>query len=222
MSLRKSSHADLRRRYPVYVEIGLVAALAVLILAFRVDWSPENDFTIVMPEQEQIEMEEIRQTQQIEQPPPPPKPPVPVEVPNDEVLVDEALDLDAALDLNDPVETAPPPPPSSEEPEEKAEPEIFVVVEQMPAPVGGMQAIYEKANHYPEVARRAGVEGRVFVQFVVDTDGSVTEATVTRGLGAGLDEVALEAVRGTRFTPGRQRGRPVPVRMSLSIRFGLN
>ncbi|MEX0600289.1 MAG: energy transducer TonB [Rhodothermales bacterium] len=101
------------------------------------------------------------------------------------------------------------------------EPEIFVIVEEMPEPVGGMEAIYARANHYPEIARKAGVEGRVFVQFIVDENGDVRDAVVTRGVGAGLDEVALEAVTNTKFNPGRQRGKPVPVRMSLSIRFGL-
>jgi protein TonB len=220
MALRKVEKYDLRNKYPLYIEVGLIATLGILILAFRVDWSPDNDFEIVMPEQEQINMEEVQQTTQIEQPPPPPKPPVPVEVPNDEVLEDEALDLDASLDLDAPVSNEPPPPPPAEE-EEEVEPEIFVIVEEMPDLIGGLAGIQSKIK-YPEIARKAGVEGRVIVQFVVDENGNVTEPTVVRGIGAGCDQEAVRAVSEAKFTPGLQRGNPVKVKMSLPITFRLN
>ncbi len=219
MARRKDEKADLRRRYPLYMEIGFILVLALLIVAFRVNWNPESDANWVAPEQEQIEMEEIQQTQQQETPPPPPKPPVPVEVPNDEVLEEDALDLDASLDLDEPLTQSPPPPPPAEEEEE--EPEIFVVVEQMPELIGGLAAI-QKNIVYPEVAKKAGVEGRVIVQFVVDENGNVQDAEVVRGLGAGLDEVALSAVQKAKFKPGMQRGKPVKVKMSLPITFRLN
>ena len=219
MALRKEDKYDLRNRYPLYIEIGLIATLGILILAFRVDWSPKNDFEIVMPEQEQINMEEIKQTKQIEQPPPPPKPPVPVEVPNDEILEDDELDLDASLDLNDPIAETPPPPPPAEE-EVEQEPEIFVIVEQMPELIGGLASIQKKIN-YPEIAKKAGVEGRVIVQFVVDEGGNVQDPQVVRGIGAGCDEEAIRAVKQAKFEPGKQRGKSVKVKMSLPITFKL-
>lgn len=218
MALRKQEKVDLRNKYPIYIEIGLIATLALLIVAFRVDWSPGNDFEIVMSEQEQIKMEEIRQTTQIEQPPPPPKPPVPVEVPNDEVLEDDELDLDASLDLDEPIASTPPPPPAPEE--EEAEPEIFVIVEQMPELIGGLAAI-QKQIKYPEIAKKAGVEGRVIVQFIVDEQGSVVDPHVVRGIGAGCDEEAVRAVQQAKFEPGKQRGKAVKVKMSLPITFKL-
>lgn len=218
MGLRKTEEADLRKRYPIYVEIGMIAALAVLIVAFRIDWATESAFEVIEQEQEIVEIEEIQQTQQIEQPPPPPRPPVPIEVPDDVVLEDDFLDLDATLDLDAPTREAPPPPPPREEVEE--EPEIFVIVEEMPELVGGLAAIQSQIR-YPEIARKAGVEGRVFVQFVVDEQGNVVDPVVTRGLGAGLDEEAIRAVSNAKFTPGKQRGQPVRVRMSLPITFRL-
>lgn len=218
MARRKEGSADLRQRYPMYMEIGLVVVLALLIVAFRVDWNPPSDDDWEAPEQEQIEMEEIQQTEQQETPPPPPKPPVPVEVPNDEILDDDELDLDASLDLDEPAAETPPPPPEEEEVEE--EPEIFVVVEEMPELIGGLASIQEHIR-YPEVAKKAGVEGRVIVQFVVDENGNVQNPQVVRGLGAGLDEVALEAVKKAKFKPGQQRGQPVKVKMSLPITFRL-
>lgn len=221
MALRKEDKYDLRKHYPLYIEIGLVAALGVLILAFRLDFSPKNEFEIVMPEQEQIKMEEVQQTRQIETPPPPPKPPVPVEVPNESILEDDDLNLDAFLDIDEPIaNTPPPPPPPSEEPVEE-EPEVFVIVEQMPELIGGLASI-QKLIQYPEIARKAGVEGRVIVQFVVDENGSVQDPQVVRGIGAGCDEEAVRAVRQAKFNPGMQRGKPVKVKMSLPITFRLN
>ncbi len=215
---RKDESADLRKRYPLYVEIGLVVVLALLIVAFRVNWNPPSDDDWEAPDQEQIEMEEVQQTEQQETPPPPPKPPVPVEVPNDEVLEDDELNLDASLDLSEPASESPPPPPEEEEEEE--EPEIFVVVEEMPELIGGLASIQEHIV-YPDMAKKAGVEGRVIVQFVVDENGDVQNPQVVRGLGAGLDEVALEAVKKAKFEPGMQRGQAVKVKMSLPITFRL-
>ncbi|MXW65316.1 MAG: energy transducer TonB [Bacteroidetes bacterium SB0668_bin_1] len=165
-------------------------------------------------------MEEIQQTQQIEEPPPPPKPPVPVEVPNDEILEDDILDLDASLDLDAPAAALPPPPAPEEE--EEDEPEIFLIVEQMPELIGGYASIVSEVK-YPEIARRAGVEGRVTVQFVVNEQGNVQDVVVKPGygIGAGCDEEAIRVVSQAKFTPGKQRGRAVPVRMSLPINFKL-
>lgn len=98
--------------------------------------------------------------------------------------------------------------------------DVFVVVEQMPEPIGGLTGIQERVV-YPELARRAGIEGTVFVQFIVDEEGGTQDIEVVRGIGAGADEAAVHAVEQTHFTPGRQRGQEVKVRMSLPVRFRL-
>ncbi len=170
-------------------------------------------------EQEVVQMEEILQTKQIVKPPPPPRPPVPVEVPNDEIIEDDDLDLDASLDIEEPLANLPPPPPPEED-EEEPEPEIFVVVEEMPELIGGLGEIQKKIR-YPEIARKAGVERRVILQFIVDENGNVTEPAVIRGIGAGCDKEALRVVRQAKFKPGRQRGKAVKVKMSLPITFKL-
>jgi len=215
MALRKTDEANLKRRYPLYVEIGLVLTLALLIGAFRLDMTADDSFEIDMTEQEVVQMEEIIQTEQIEKPPPPPRPPVPVEVPNDEVLDDQELDLDVFLDLDEPVDLPPPPPPAAEEEEPEAE-----IVEEMPELIGGLAGL-QKRIRYPEIAKKAGVEGRVFLQFVVDEQGNVVNPVVTRGIGAGCDEEAIRAVQEAKFQPGMQRGKPVKVKMSLPITFKL-
>ena len=76
---------------------------------------------------------------------------------------------------------------------------------------------------YPNQARRMGIEGRVFVQFVVDKDGQLTEIKAVKGIGAGCDEEAVRVLKSApKWKPGKQRGRPVKVRMILPITFKLS
>lgn len=215
MALKKTDKADLKSRYPVLTEIGLIASLVLLIVAFKVQYNPDGEFIIQEEQQIVVEMEEIEQTQQIEKPPPPPRPPVPIEVPNDEILEDDIIDIDAEIDFDEPV-VLPPPPPAAE----NLEPEIFVVVENMPELIGGIGGLQKRVT-YPEIAKKAGVEGTVFLQFIVDEEGNVVDPIVMRGIGAGCDEAALKAIRTAKFKAGRQRGKPVKVKFSLPVRFRL-
>ena len=196
----------------------MVLTLAILITAFRFNVQTDQEFDIQMEEQEVVQMEEVKQTKQEVKPPPPPKPPVPVEVPNDEIIEDNNVDFDASLDLSESLDTSqgPPPPPEEEEEEEE---EIFVVVENQPD-CGGVAALQGEVN-YPEFAKKAGIEGRVFLQFVVDENGNVTSPRVTRGVHKLLDQEALRAVRTLQCTPGKQRGEAVKVQMSLPVTFRL-
>lgn len=220
MALHKAEKADLRKRYLLHIESGLIIALVLLIIAFKIEWQNKQEFTIPSQQQEVVEIEEIEQTQQTEVPPPPPRPQIPVEVPNAEVLEDATVDLNAELDL-DAEPAALPPPPPEEKKEEPAEPEVFIAVEQMPELIGGIGSI-QKGIRYPELARKAGVEGMVVVQFVVDEQGNVLTPRIIKGIGAGCDEEALRVVQQAKFTPGQQRGKPVRVKMSLPIRFSLS
>lgn len=98
--------------------------------------------------------------------------------------------------------------------------DYFVVVEDMPELIGGLREL-QRNIRYPEVARRAGIEGRVYVQFVINEQGDVENPQILRGIGGGADEEALRVVRMAKFTPGMQRGRPVRVQYSLPIFFRL-
>ena len=153
--------------------------------------------------------------------PPPPRPPIPVEVPDDVVMDDIELDLDVTLDLDAEILDIPPPPPTPvAKEEEEDEPEIFVVVEQMPTINGGTERLYAILD-YPEIARQAGIEGMVVVQVVVMPDGSPSQPFIARSAGEILDKAAVDAVMKLSFTPGKQRGKPVMVRMAIPIRFRL-
>jgi len=96
----------------------------------------------------------------------------------------------------------------------------FVKVEEMPEPIGGLYAIQSKIN-YPESAKNQGKEGKVFILAYIDEVGDVVETKVIKGAGYGLDEAALEAVKQTKFTPGKQKGKPVKVQVSIPIVFKL-
>lgn len=215
--MRKHRKADLRSRYPLYLELGFIASLLLLIILFNVGWSPDKDSAFRAADDPVITIDELPPTRHVETPPPPPRPRVPLVVPDETELDDEPLVLDPLFQPPLP-DTPPPDEPATES--DDVGPEVFVVVEEMPKIVGGMAALYEHLV-YPEMARRAGVEGTVVVQFVVDETGAVMEPKVLKGLGAGLDELAVEAVKKVRFTPGRQRGKSVSVRMSVPIVFRL-
>lgn len=98
--------------------------------------------------------------------------------------------------------------------------EIFVVVEKMPELIGGMTSLQNRIQ-YPEVAKKAGIQGKVVVELIVDKQGRVKDEKVVRGIGGGCDEEALRAVRLARFEPGMQRGKPVEVKLAVPILFKL-
>ena len=207
-------NTDLQDRYLHHLQIGWITSLSIMIVLVRVNLYSSPPSPPPISFQEEVIFEEVIQTKQIETPPPPPRPPVPVEVPNDEIIEDEILELDLEFDLGDELLLPPPPPPKDDEPE------FFVVVEQMPQLQGGIGQLQQKVN-YPEMARRAGIEGRVTIQFIVNEQGRVENARVVRGIGGGCDEEALRVVSQARFVPGLQRGRPVRVQFSLPIVFRL-
>lgn len=217
----KKPEADVNKKHSLYLQYGTITTLLVFIALFNINFKIDRTADFQIAEQELVQIEEIITTVQENRPPPPPRPSAPVEVPNDEIFVDEILDLDAELRFDDPINLTPPPAPPTSDAETEEEPEIFVVVERMPELIGGLQSIQSKIV-YPEIARLAGIEGRVMVSFVIDEEGDVLNPVVVRGIGGGCDEAAVEAVRKAKFTPGMQRGRPVRVHFTLPVTFKLN
>lgn len=211
---------DLKKSHLLRLEIGLILSLLILITITKINIRSSGYGDIVVAESnEEIIMEEVIQTKQEIITPPPPRPVVPISVPNDEVIENEIIELDAELYFDTEALELPPAPPKYEE--EDDEQEIFVVVEQMPELIGGLGSV-QKLIEYPKMAVMAGIEGRVVVQFVIDEDGNVNDPVVVRGIGGGCDEEAVKAVQQAKFIPGRQRGKPVLVRYSLPISFSLN
>ncbi|MCW9707874.1 energy transducer TonB [Fodinibius salsisoli] len=215
-SERKKPTSDLRKYYTVFLQLGIIAVLLLFIVAMKMEFVSEQKEVDLVEEQEVVEMEEVIQTKQKKTPPPPPKPQVPVEVPNDEIIEDQEINLDADMNFNEPLDMPPPP----KEAEEEEEEDFFVAVEQMPELIGGLGELQGKIE-YPERAKRAGIDGRVIIQFIVTEQGNVEDPRVIRGIGGGCDKEALRVVKQAKFKPGRQRGKPVRVQYSLPIIFRL-
>lgn len=105
-------------------------------------------------------------------------------------------------------------------------PEGPPLVDQGPMRVGGdieqPEKIVDVAPVYPELARRARLEGTVILEATIDAQGNVVDVTVLRGLGLGLDQAAIDAVSQWKYRPTYYNGRPVPVLMTVTVHFQLN
>ena len=108
--------------------------------------------------------------------------------------------------------------PPKEEKKIEEEPAFFLAVEEMPELIGGIKELQSKIV-YPKIAKQVGTEGKVIIQAVVDETGKVISANTIKGIGAGCDEVALDAVLNSKFKPGKQRGKNVKVQVTIPIVF---
>lgn len=223
MELKKTPEADLTKKSGLFLNIGLVVSILICITAF--EWRTYDDGSLVDLGSLSDDFEDILDVPQTEQPPPPPpiiQLPEIIEVP-DEEEIEQEIEVNLDIDVNEDkvVEAII----FSDAPAEEEAEEIFTVVEDQPTPEGGMAAFYQyvsKNMKYPAQARRMGIEGKVFVQFVVDKDGSITEVEAIKGIGAGCDEEAVRVIQeAPKWKPGKQRGRAVKVRMILPITFKL-
>ena len=233
------------------MRMSLAIVLALIIFAFNWTTYDKktDDFQYVLTADEEIAIEPPR-SKDIPPPPPPPPPPMVTEVVVSDILEEDQVEFtDQSIEAESQIEAPqapekstapPPPPPKMKEPEVE---EIFKIVEQMPRFPGCddfpgdntaksdcankklMEFIYANIQ-YPAIARENNVEGTVVVQFVVSQDGSITDAKVVRDIGAQCGEEALRIVElmnhmPSKWTPGKQRGRPVKVLFMLPVKFKL-
>jgi|TARA_B100000900_G_scaffold18798_1_gene14735 protein TonB len=223
MELKKNPKNDLSRMSGLFLNIGLSVSLLLVIVAF--EWRTYDNSGLLDLGMVQDDFEDLMEIPPTEQPPPPPPKiqlPEIIEVPDEEEIEEEIeVELDLEVTEEEVVEDFV----FEEAPEEEVD-EIFTIVEDQPAFPGGNAAFYKFVASnmtYPAQARRMGIEGRVFVQFVVDKDGAVTEVKAVKGIGAGCDREAERVLNSSpKWTPGKQRGRSVKVRMVLPIIFKLN
>ncbi len=224
MELKKNPNSDLERKSGLLMNIGFTVSLLLVILAF--EWRTYDDSGLLDLGQVTDDFEDIMEIPPTEQPPPPPPKiqlPEIIEVPDEEEIEEE---IEVELDVEVTEETVIEDIVFEEVVEEEAVEEVFTIVEDQPEFPGGIAAFYKYVGDnmdYPSQARRMGIEGRVYVQFVVDKDGTVTEVKAVKGIGAGCDEEAEKVLRQSpKFKPGKQRGRAVKVRMVLPIIFKLS
>jgi protein TonB len=222
MEAKKSDKADLTKKSGFFFSIGLFASMAMVVYTFELKQYDENLVDLVAKSTDVFE--EVLEVPPTDQPPPPPpavQTPQIVEVPDEEEIEEEIqINLDVEVTEETKVEEIV----VVEAPKEEVD-EIFTIVEESAAPKGGMAAFYKYVGDkmkYPAQARRMGIEGRVFVEFVINKDGSITDVKAVKGIGAGCDEEAVRVVQSApAWTPGKQRGKAVKQRMVLPITFKL-
>lgn len=226
MEPKKSPKADLESKRGIFVQLGLVLSLGIVLAAFNWSNTVKEADSLGQVQVQEVEDEMIPITRQEEvKPPPPPPPPQVVEVLN---IVDDDTEIEDELEIEDSeaddetvVEVAP----IVEEEEEEAESEVFFIVEDMPQFPGGDLALRKYINtsvKYPVIAQENGIQGKVYVNFVVDKTGKVGNARIARGVDPSLDKEALRVINTLpRWKPGMQRGKPVRVSFTVPINFVL-
>ena len=227
MELKKSDKANLDKRRSLFIEIGLLVALGFVLLAFEWQVSPkeeEKDNTAV---QVAIEEEIVPITRQDEPPPPavePPKVTDILDIVENDVQVDTNIDINMDVDLN--TEIVPVLFEAAEIVEEEEE-VPFSIVEDKPLFNGkdaetGFREYVNKVTRYPPVAQENGITGRVYIEFSIGTDGQVSDVKVLRGADPLLNEEAERVVKSSpKWTPGKQRGKPVKVKYQFPFYFQL-
>jgi len=210
----KNYRADLKGKYEKYLKVSFIVTLILVIAAFKFSPKQAKIEKITQTREEPIIIKDPIQTTQITEPPPMPKPVIPVVALSDEIedLIMKDISIDGTSEYSKPLIIH----------KEKIveDDKIFVAVEEMPEILGGMKSLYSKL-YYPDIIRRAEIEGKVIIEFIVDKNGNVVDMKIIQSVNDKLDEIALNAVRDLKFTPGRQRGKPVKVKMKIPINFRL-
>jgi protein TonB len=206
-ALKTNPEADLKLKYHTYLEAGLVISLVIMILFFYSFKKFET--SVVLPSDPDITIEtiEIPQTIQFQRPPAPAKPSIPVETEDEDILDDVTIE-EQTVDFT-PLEELPPPPEADVE-------EIFEFFAVSEKP----EIMHKETPKFPDLAKRAGIEGTVVVTVTIGKDGKVENANVFRSIPM-LDEAAVEAARKCTFKPAKQRDKFVKVKMNIPFQFKL-
>lgn len=229
MEIKKSPKANLENKKLLFLEIGLVISLGIVLFAF--EWGTKEKQVAVLEDTTQVvEVEDMVPITQETPPPPPSAPQIPVlsdqiDIVDDEIEIDTDFisledDANMGVEIMDYI--------GGEVAEEVIEEEAipFQLVEEKPSFMGGDANTFSRwVNErlvYPEIAKENGVQGRVTLQFTVNTDGTVTNVKVLRGVDSSLDKEAVRVVSmSPKWTPGKQRDRAVKVTYTFPVIFQL-
>jgi len=223
MDKTKNPKLDLERKRGLFFQTGLIIVMTLVLLAF--EWKAYN---MIIKEFEgipltNIDEDDIPITRQ--EPPPPPPPPAPTSileiVKNENPTQDEPAFDNELKEIKEIV-------PIIHVPFVETYPEDntpFIVVEEEPYFPGGETErlrFLQNNLHYPDIAKRIGIQGTVFINFVVEKNGTLSNIKILRGIGGGCDEEAIRVTRNMpAWIPGKQRGQPVRVSLNMPIRFEL-
>jgi protein TonB len=222
MNNKKSSGANLEKRRGIFLKSGFIIAMILVLMAFEYKIYERSVQPLYQGLTEVVEVDYIQVT--IPKPPPPPLPPsqeiivAPNEAEIDDIdfIVDFGADAGTEVPIYDLL--------VSQKPEEIIPGDDIVHhPETMPEFPGGIRELYlflGEELRYPSAARELGVSGTVFVGFVIEKDGTVSDVRVLRGIGGGCDEEAVRVVNAMPpWNPGKMGIHPVRVSYSLPIRF---
>lgn len=222
MEVKKNPKADLTRKTGLFFSIALVVTMSLVLSAFEWKHYEERIDELVQRNSDVFEQEDVPVTEILQPLPPVPSAPEIVEVKDDEPFEEIKINLD----IETTTETVVAPVEIMAVEEKENVDEIVLFPESNAAFEGGLGAFYKYVSDevkYPAQARRIEREGKVFVEFVINRDGSVTDIKVIKGIGAGCDEEAIRVIqKSPKWTPGKQRGKPVRQRMVLPINFQLS
>ena len=210
--MRKNPEANLKLKYKKVIELSMVLSLVIMLLVFQTLRAISLDEAESKTVDIEIEVTDIPPTEQFKRPPPPPKPSIPIPTESEDVPEDLTIEANT-LDLSD----IPPPPPPPEDEGDM----VFVAFDEPPTPIGGFMAI-QKALKYPEIARKAGIEGRVTIHVLVSEKGEVVRTKILQSLvHAGCDQAAVNAIEKVKWNPAMQRDKPVKVWVAIPVIFRL-
>lgn len=228
MKPKKTEKADLENRRGLYLEIGLVVVLVAALVAFNVKSYDNKKIEVTQRTAEDETEEMIIQTQ--DDTPPPPPPPEQPEVTTELNIIEDDAESENEIgivnaEVTDKTENIEITHVEVEKDEEEDEQVIWQVVEQDPEFPGGVEALYKYIQQnikYPQLAKENNITGRVFVTFVVEKDGSVSNVKAARDIGGGCGAEAVRVVKSLpKWTPGKQRGKAVRAAYTLPVNFTL-
>ncbi len=217
MESKKNPEVNLERKRGLFLQIGLVIALLVVLGAFEYKTYEKIAYDLGALNLDDLEEEIIPITkQEIKPPPPPPPPPEIIEIVEDDVEIEDEIEIeDTESDEDEEIEII-----------EEDDDEFFMVVENMPIFPGGdlgLMKYIQKNVKYPAIAKEYNITGKVYISFIVDKSGSVTNVKIVRGVDKNLDAEAVRVVKSLpKYKPGKQRGKSVRVMFTIPINFTLN
>ncbi len=216
MQIKKNPKVNLEKKRAFFLQIGLVVTLLLVFAAFEYKSYEKSAYDLGALNLDDLEEEIIPITkQEVKPPPPPPPPPEIIEIVEDEVEIEEELEIEDTESDEDEIII-----------EEEDDDEFFMVVENMPEFPGGdlgLMKYIQKNVRYPAIAKEYNITGKVYVSFIVDKQGKVTNVKVVRGVDKNLDAEAVRVVKSLpKYKPGKQRGKAVRVMFTIPINFTLN
>jgi len=225
MEEKKTPKANLESKKLMFTQIGLIISLLIAWAVFEVKVKADREIDESLLNREIVMDEEMVEiTKQEEQKPQPvetPQQTTQLEIVDDNVETED-ININAEVEQNEIIEEYVAPEVVEEE---VVEQEIFQIVEEMPQFPGGEAKLMEyvaKNIKYPQIARETGIQGRVFVGFVVEPDGSISNVKLLRGIGGGCDEEAMRVIKSLpKWKPGKQRGKAVRVSYQIPVFFKL-